>query len=164
MCIAIVARPRGVGVPVRGDVWQAQLHMKRWSWRSVGVSQSTMVTCIVVLSPFMIPGLQHHGILCGGSFNICTIGASLVALQSDRSVTYEGFEEDENASLLKVPTLYQKQFEDNKLLRVQVPGHQNDVPTGRTDFLLSEACTKHFWFELGCRNGKELSLAEWLKL
>ena len=96
-----------------------------------------------------------------GIYYVHTIGTSSVAMQSDRSVTYEGFEEDENASLLKVPGNLKDQFEDNKLLRVQEAGRQKDVPTGRTDFLSSEDCTMQFWFELGCHNGKEMSPEDW---
>lgn len=67
---------------------------------------------------------------------------------------------EKNDSFLKVEG---PQFEDNKLLRVQECGQQNDIPKlteQRKEFLLKEA-TREDWFELALRFGKELTPYQW---
>jgi len=68
--------------------------------------------------------------------------------------------QEKNDSFLKVEG---EQFVDDKLLRVQESGQQNDIPKlteQRKEFLLKDA-QQEDWFELALRFGKELTPYQW---
>jgi len=85
----------------------------------------------------------------------------------EQKFQHQGAHESHHA-LLKVDNKEEKQgkpFEDNKLLRVQEPGQQDDVErfsSQRKEFLLKQA-KQDDWFELALRFSKELTPYQWAK-
>jgi len=72
---------------------------------------------------------------------------------------YEGFEEQEHGSFLKIPDdLKGKPFKDNQLLRVQERGKHGFLEHGGN---LQTDATRSNWFELAVRFGQEITPEEW---